>query len=59
MSKPKTAAITYIFIFAFLEGLYSLLTYILDRSFDNWLIFQPIPLILAVFITSILVNKTD
>jgi hypothetical protein len=59
MSKPKTAAVTYIFVLAFLEGLYSLITYMLDKSFDNWFTFQPIPLLSAVLITGLLVNKTD
>ena len=59
MSKLKDAVLTYLFILAFLEGLYSLLTYILDKSFSNWFVFQPLPLLLAVLITGPLVNKND
>jgi hypothetical protein len=59
MSKPKTAVVTYIFVLAFLELLYSLVTYMIDKSLDNWFVFQPIPLIMAVLITGLLVNKTD
>ena len=59
MSKPKTAVVTYIFVLAFLELLYSLLTYMVDKSLDNWFVFQPIPLIMAVLIAGLLVNKTD